>query len=350
VPILDRIQKQRTEPGTGIQRKIKEQQLRVVDQLEPPPEEPATVVEEEKKRRYFQGKSIDYTIDELLHKKTDAAEIFEKGWGGKQGKIPIGFVVLFVCFLLGTAAVVYRFMDKEQQMIGEQVPVDPNAHEDSVALALIKSIESTMRGYLAAKTIEEKLAFVRHPEAMKARMEAFYRTTPLTPQPCQMVTKLRPLSLGGRPFWQVLAVVDASRGEAILLEQISDTEVLVDWESHVNYQPMPWKDYAETPSAQAMTFRVIVEESPRYVGEFMDERRWASFRLSNPETEKTIYGYVLRDSDLYHQIQTALANSSRRMILCLQGSTEMKARDSVVIQKMISEDTYRIEPPTSLTD
>lgn len=349
-PILDRIQKQRTEPGAGIQRKIKEQQLRVVDQPEPPIEEPITLVEEENKRRHFEGKSIDYTIDDLMHKKTETGDTSEKGWGKKEGKIPVGFVVLFACFLLGAVAVIYRFIDKEQKMITEQVPVDPGTHEDAVALALIKSIESTMRSYLAAKTIEEKLAFVRHPEAMKARMEAFYRNTPLTAQPCELVTKFRPLSLGGRPFWQVLAVIDSTQGEAILLEQISDTEVRVDWESHVNYQPMPWKDYVETPSARPMAFRVIVEESPRYVGEFMDERRWASFRLSNPDVEAVLYGYVLRDSELYRKIQTALSESSRRMILRLQGSTEIKARHCVVIHDLISDDTYRIEPPTSLTD
>ena len=159
-----------------------------------------------------------------------------------------------------------------------------------------------------------------------------------------------PLTLSGRPFWQVLAVIDATHGEAILLEQISDTEVRVDWESHVDYQPMPWQDYARNPSAKAMAFRVMVEESPRYVGEFMDERRWASFRLSNPDTEEILYGYVLRDSALHGRIQNALARSSRRMILRLQGSSEIKARQSVVIHELISEDTYRIDAPTSLTD
>jgi hypothetical protein len=99
-----------------------------------------------------------------------------------------------------------------------------------------------------------------------------------------------------------------------------------------------------------MSFRVMVEESPRYLGEFMDESRWASYRLSNPGVEATLYGYILRDSPLHRSLQNALTKGSQRMILSLQGSPEFKARQSVVIQALISEDIYRIDAPTTLTD
>jgi hypothetical protein len=349
-PILDRIQKQRTDRPAGSLRKNREQQLRVVDQPEPTPELPAPVVEEEKKRRHFEGKSIEYTIDELLQNNTPTGDSLEKGWGEKQGKIPAGFVAIFVGFLICVAVIVYQLIDKDQEMVTDQTPVNALATEDAVARELIKSIESTVRSYLAAKSVEEKVRFVRHPQATQARMEAFYQSTPLTPQPCELVTKMRPLTLAGRPFWQLLAVIDQTRGEALLLEQISDTEVLIDWESHVDYQPMPWSQYVQAPPPQAMSFRVIVEESPRYVGEFMDETRWASYRLSNAGVETTLYGYILRNSPLHRSLQNALARGSKRMILSLRGSPEFKARQSVVIQALISEDIYRIDAPTTLTD
>lgn len=349
-PILDRIQKQRTDRPSGSQPKIREQQLRVVDQPEPPPETPAPVIEEEKKRRHFQGKSIEYTIDELLQNNTPTGDSLEKGWGEKQGKIPAGLVAVFMGFLICVAVIVYQLVDKDQELITAQTPLHPLETEDAVARELIKSIESTVRSYLAAKSIEEKVRFVRHPQATQARMEAFYQNTPLTPQPCELLTKMRPLTLQGRPFWQLLAVIDQTRGEALLLEQISDTEVRIDWESHVDYQPVPWSQYVQAPPPHAMSFRVMVEESPRYLGEFMDESRWASYRLSNPGVETTLYGYILRDSPLHRSLQNALTKGSQRMILSLQGSPEFKARQSVVIQALISEDIYRIDAPTTLTD
>lgn len=349
-PILDRIQKQRTDLPAGLQRKNREQQLRVVDQPEAPSQAPAPVVEEQKKRRHFEGKSIDYTIDELLQNKPDTGDTSEKGWGEKQGKIPAGFVAIFVGFLICVAVIVYQVIDKDQEMTTDLAPIDSQATEDAVARELVKSIESTVRNYLAAKSIEEKIRFVRHPEAVKARMEAFYQQTPLAAQPCELVTKMRPLTLAGRPFWQVLAIIDQKRGEALLLEQISDTEVRVDWESHVDYQPMPWSHYVMEPSALPMSFRVILEDSPRYVGEFMDESRWVSYRLSNPGVDAVLYGYVPRNSDLHRSLQNAQAKGAKRMILSLQGSSEFKARQSVVIQGLISEDIYRIDAPTSLTD
>jgi hypothetical protein len=349
-PILDRIQKQRTDRPSGSQRKIREQQLRVVDQPEPTPEIQPTIVEEEKKRRHFEGKSIEYTIDEIMQNPTATGDTLEKGWGEKQGKIPAGFVAVIVGFLICVAAIVYQLIDHDQEMITSQTPVDQIVTEEAVARELIKSIESTVRSYLAATSIEEKMRYVRHPQAMQPRMEAFYQATPLAPQPCELVTKMRPLALEGRPFWQVLAIIDQTRGEALLLEQISDTKVLIDWESHVNYQPVPWSQYVQAPTTVPMSFRVVIEESPRYLGEFMDESRWASYRLSNPGTEDVLYGYVLRDSAVHRSLLNAQAKGSQRMILRLQSSPEFKARQSVVIKALISEDIYRIDAPTSLTD
>lgn len=349
-PILDRIRKQRKDLAIGAKRKSKENQLRVVDQPEPAPEIAPTIVEKEKKRRHFEGKSIEYTIDELLQNQTATGDGSEKGWGEKQGKIPVGFVMLIAGFLLCIAVIVYQLIDQDQEMLTSQTPADEIVTEDAVARELIQSIESTVRSYLAAATIEEKMRFVRHPQAMQPRMEAFYRWNPLTPQHCELVTKMRPLTLEGRPFWQVLAIIDQNRGEAMLLEQISDTEVLIDWESHVDYQPVAWSQYVQEPTTVTMSFRVVIEESPRYLGEFMDESRWVSYRLSNSGVEEVLYGYVPRDSPLHQSLQNAQAKGSQRMILSLQSSPEFKARQSVVIKALISEDIYRIDAPTSVND
>ncbi len=348
--MLDHIQKLRVDRSAGSTRKMREQQLRVVDPPESPVEPPPVVIEEEKKRRHFEGKSVEYTIDELLQNNDHTGEISEKGWGVNQRKIPLGYAAIFL-FLMGCVSVmIYQMIDADQDMIRDQGPVTDFVTEDAAARELVNSIESTVRHYLAAKSVEEKVRFVRHPEATKERMHAFYRSNPLTPQSCELIIKMRPLTLKGRPFWQLLAVIDQSRGEALLLEQISDKEVLIDWESHVDYQPMPWKQYVREPASQEMSFRVLVEESPRYVGEFMDEYRWVSYRLSNLGVEETLYGYVLRDSPLHLSLENALANGTKRMILSLQGSPEFKARQAVVIKALISEDIYRIQSPTTLTD
>lgn len=342
--------KQRTDRAVGAQRKSIEPQLRVVDQVETTTADATTIVPEEKKRRYFEGKSIEYTVDELLHKNVATGDFLETGWGEKQGKIPAGFVAILVGFLICVAVIVYQVIDKDQEMVIDQTPIKELATEEAVARQLIASIESTVRGYLAAATIEEKARFVRHPGVTKLRMESFYQNTPLEPSPCDLVTKLRPLTLGGRPFWQALAIIDQTRGEGLLLEQISDTEVLIDWESHVDYQPMPWQAYTEKPVSVPMSFRVIVEESPRYFDEFMDESRWVSYRLTNPGTEAMIYGYVLRNSPLHQAILSAQAKGFKRMILNLKGSPEIKAPQSVVIQGLVSENIYRLQAPTTLTD
>jgi hypothetical protein len=219
-----------------------------------------------------------------------------------------------------------------------------NAHD------LVQAIERTVRNYYAANTIEEKIQYVRHAEQMRPRMEMHYATHPLEAEQCELVTNFQLLTIGGKTFWKVLAIKHQKKAELILLEQISDTEVLVDWDSHVDFEFMPWDQYLREPPSSSICYRLSVKGTHRYVAEFMNESQWVCYRLTKPSSDRILFGYVRRNSSLHREIHNALSSGSNRMILKIQYSTMMRAKDSVVIQELISDSIFRTDPPKSLKD
>lgn len=331
-----------------------EPELRLIDDTPATsPEATVTMLEEQPKRAFFEGKSVEYTIDEIMQPEvTYDPNAIEQEWGKKSYKIPAGWIAV-LCMLGAVIAYgTYRVIDNNRRaevriVETQQVLLEPKVDEAEV---LVQSIERTVREFYAAKTIDEKLLHVRHPEAMRARMEAFYAKHPLQAEPCEIVTNFQPLTLGGIHYWKVLARKEDKKGSFVLLEQVSATHALVDWDSLVDFQAVPWEQYAAEKPFTAMSFRLEVEETPRYIGEFIDESSWVSYRLTKPKSESILYGYARRNSDTHQRIEAARQAGSRHLICKLQCSPAMKAKDSVVIQEMMSDSFYRSSPPKSLYD
>lgn len=352
---LEELKKNHLEQLSDSARKSKAPELRVL--IEEPEEfiEEIEPAEEVKQRHFFEGRSVDYNIDQILQTNTIDPDTMEKEWGSKKWNIPIGWVILFSMLMLSALGYVFYLLTnaskyEDQKIKASKSQEDEYSVETARAEALVKTIDTTVRQYLAAASIGEKLRYVRHADAMKSRMETYYASHPLTPAKCRIVTDYSPLTIGNRTFWRVVAPVGNERGVAILLEQLSETLVQVDWESHVHYQPMEWDRYiAEKPTA-SMAFRVDPETAFHYQGEFADEQRWACYQLSEKSSSQSLFGFVLRGSAAHVVIEQCLAKRGKTMILRLQFAKAIKLQDCVVIDKVISPIVCRIDPPSSPTD
>ena len=349
------MKKSRLEQLSNFAKKNKAPELRVLkEQTEDIIEEIEAVVEE-KRRHFFEGRSVDYNIDEILHTNSIDPDTMEKQWGSKKWNIPSGWVILFSILILSALGyLLYLLMHmseyEDQKIEAHKEYVSEYAADSEQEETLIKSIDATVRQYLAAASIGEKLRHVRHADAMKTRMETYYASHPLTPINCHGVTNYNLLSIGNKTFWHVVAHLGNHLKEGILVEQLSYTEVKVDWESNVHYQPMEWTQYVGEKPTVSMTFRVNPEPAFHYQGEFLDEQRWACYKLKEKSSELTLAGFVLRDSAAHLAIEQSLAEGEKTMILRLQFATAIKLPNSVVIDKVISSKVFRMEPPSSPID
>ena len=81
---LDQFQKSRTNKSIDSLRKNRTPSIRVVEDLPSDEIESENIVLEETQRRHFEGKSVDYTIDEILQPNQYDPDTQEKDWGSTQ--------------------------------------------------------------------------------------------------------------------------------------------------------------------------------------------------------------------------------------------------------------------------
>jgi hypothetical protein len=354
---LDDVKKNRTPKLADSMRKFKTPGVRIVEEQEstPPQQDEPFVMQEQTRRKNFEGKSIGYNIDEIMqHDVYDPCAI-EKEWGGKTKTIPFGWISLFSSLIIAALVyigyLVFTSEHKEAQIVQQQnTTLRFNEMEESDARAVVTAIDQTVKAYLAASSIEEKLRYVRYPDVIKARMMHHYHTRPITPLKAVTTTGYEPLTLGGKTFWRVIAPLDDVTGEALLIEQIEKDQVKIDWESHVYYQPMAWDNYINEKPSRPIAFRLKTKPTNRYLMEFADETRWCCYELTEKDSSKTLYGYVARNSQAHAAIHNSYLAGKRTFILRLQASKALKSPDSVVIDKYISNDIHRIDPPTTIDD
>lgn len=88
---------------------------------------------------------------------------------------------------------------------------------------------------------------------------------------------------------------------------------------------------------EPMTFRVKCENSDYYNYKFADDRTWQAFRLESPDGERTLYGYVPRDSPLAKEM-TPLDPEVRlsTLTLRLRYPEGAERADQVVVDRVVT--------------
>ncbi|MFM2171680.1 MAG: hypothetical protein RI957_1909 [Verrucomicrobiota bacterium] len=301
----------------------------------------------------YEGKSIDKNIDELLQPDiTYDPNFLEHSWDKRKPVVRRGWQILVTSLLLFAGFKVYQQIEANRRLEQTVHSSQKNAQDREVDVAkdLVKSIETTVRRYFAASSIEEKIPLIRYADQTRERMKHHYARSPLQPEAIDAITKLEPVTLDHRTFWRVFVRKSNDQTEMILLEQMGESQVLVDWDSQVDYQALPWEKYLEEKPNIAMSYRLDISESARPIAEFSNEQTWVCYCLTKSSSDKILFGYVRRGSDPHLAIETARSLGSHRMILRLQASSTLKAEDSVVIQEVMSGTVYRVTPPKSLYD
>lgn len=295
----------------------------------PPPEEATRLDagEVEEERRTHEP-DIDVIIDA-----EEESQDPEEEWVGARKPVPYGWFILIA--LIVVLAVIRSTMvgDKDQPTTGEvarEAAIDRNESDviaEREATALVEEVESRIALYLAAEKVEDMIPHVRHPERVAPLMRKWYEDRTREPRDYRGLVVFEPLNFGTSTFWKVVATVNSANGgqeemEPILLEQLADDSVRIDWETAVRHQPMPWDVFvSDRPEGKAMDFRVNVAPDLRgfHSHEFSDDQLWRGFELTAPDSDALVIGYLKRNSDLERRMyELYLDNGRRSMALILR--------------------------------
>jgi hypothetical protein len=216
----------------------------------------------------------------------------------------------------------------------------------------MEQMVAAMRGYFSSTSIDEMSRYVRHPERIRPLMERYYKKYPIVANP---MTKNFPdfefiESEPGKNFWKGTCELSDLQKANVIVELPTTGEPKVDWETLVHHQPMNWDEYAKKrPIGEPMDFRVYIENGYQFSDEFEDKAEWLCYRLTVRDSETVLYGYVRVGSTAQKEFTEKIKiNSSKpaAAILRLNIPVKMKAKQSVLIEKVVSKYWITIDPTT----
>jgi hypothetical protein len=233
--------------------------------------------------------------------------------------------------------------------IREQVAKDMDATQQ--ATQLVDRVEEVVAAYLRAETIETILPWVRHPERVRPMIEEAWKIEPKQRLKYERMTLFQPANMGQRAFWVVRAEVEDGQIQNLLIEQTGESEVKVDWETHVCRQPMPWDEYfAKRPQGSSLDFRVWAEPDQLFNHEFSDARRWKCFRLTAKGSEEHLFGYALAGSEACQEMETLCQSAAGKKASILvrlripEGSVSPRG---VVIERVVAPRWVILDAPVA---
>ena len=211
---------------------------------------------------------------------------------------------------------------------------------------LHEEIREFLRMFIGLETWEERLPHVRHQDVVAEKMRQFHSRYPdgpmvpvvLDPDPLLISREDGDFALARgtwkRPYLRsdkLTFLIELDAGEA---------GFLVDWETLVNYEPIPWEDFKAQRSQNPAPFRVRLERGTYYNAPFLDKAAFAGYRLSFPDRpDEEVFAFAERGSEPFEVIERALASELDRdqgMILDLSYPVGARFEDILKIERVAS--------------
>ena len=321
--------------------------------------ETLTMKEPSKEERAMPNMMGDSDVDEVPEILGTESEWLVAAEAKEVASVPIGWFVLLFAVLGGVlvwafsqrigevdgiveaGALPESMIDQEAyDQLGQSVFRNNEAKLMEVAARDYDEMEEILRGFLSAKTVEERLKYVRHPNRVKPLMLDYYRRFPIQSYQYKKVSEYTTIPLKKRPFVALSVRVAEGENLPILLEDV-EKGYLVDWESFVSYQPIAFEDYLKKRPTVPIDLRVYGSFDDFYAYEFPEEDGYLCVRMTAKNTDKVIFGYVREGTSLASEMKKYLEAPSGRsktqpFILRVRFLPESKAPRSVVIDKIVA--------------
>ncbi len=225
-------------------------------------------------------------------------------------------------------------------LVTQSLRIDEEAQLIAEAAKDYEEMENVLRGFFEAKTIDERLKFVRHPKRVKPFMEDHYRRYPLKPYEYVEAKQYTIIPLENRPFVALSASVASGGNFPVLLENTGEG-YLVDWESFVSYQPITFAELLEKRPTESVDMRVYGTLEDFYAYEFTEDLGYLCVRMTAKGTDQAIFGYVKKNEPIASELRKHLEAPEGKkkfqpFIFRMRFLPGSKAPRSVLIEKVVS--------------
>ncbi|MFT5108450.1 MAG: hypothetical protein ACI8XO_002463 [Verrucomicrobiales bacterium] len=193
--------------------------------------------------------------------------------------------------------------------------------------------------FLDAPNWQKRLAFVREPERVRPLMERHYAR----PENPDGPFVHRPMGKNGKVVVHrslMLLTVETEERDRLPLavERIDEDTYLVDWESFVGHNEVPWMEIDTLLRTEPFVLRARIRKREYYNYGFQDSD-WSSWQLEDRPGDHRLFGYVDRggplDTELFQHI--ADAKGSVYILLKVRYPQDAPAGDQLEITEVIAK-------------
>ena len=170
-------------------------------------------------------------------------------------------------------------------------------------------------------------------------MRSYYQDHELVPQRYERVKSFYPVGVENYPFLVVQAGLESGVVLPLLLQQVGEDEILLDWESEVAYQPMSMEEFLRRRPESGVDFRVYVSYDQFYAFEFADPAKYLSLMLTERNSDGFLFGYVERGGVVHEEIARLLdqsASPQEAMLLKLRFLPGSLGTRSVLVEEVVA--------------
>ncbi len=156
--------------------------------------------------------------------------------------------------------------------------------------------QSALEKFLAAPSVEEKLAYVANPKSVELQMRDFYENHPASAISFQTIELGAKNKANFTEFKVVL--IDGTQKFAAVVPTLDGPRV--DWPSFVALGDLEWEEMRAARPKKPVLMRVLAVTASHFKGQYSDEKNLRCVKLvpaSNPSATP-VFGYVPKGADL----------------------------------------------------
>lgn len=306
-------------------------------------------------RRAGASRSHEPDVVDLLRNMPASIDTVEQPWGAPQARRPVPWGWFALIGLLMIAALLWslrRMQEAKSKVhVVKQVAVQSSqsAHQEELeAMHTVQQLEDAIREFHDAASVEALIPHIRHPERVAPLVRKYYAGKEFLQPRLRSIRNLQPaLSSFQGQFWSARVQLTDQLPKTIFLE-ITPQGAKVDWETAVNYQPIPWEELvSKRPRDTSFDLRVVAKPDVLFSHEFADSSRWDCYHLSVPNSVETLFGYVQKDSETGRQLAEFFAAQSapQPVILRVNIPAQIQSPRGLVIDRFLSSRWIFIQSP-----
>ena len=214
-------------------------------------------------------------------------------------------------------------------------PVElPKAMERSES-EFLKLARPLAERFLTAKRIEDILPIIHDPRSVGPKIRAYYPTGAIEPAGLVKFNSSGQLSYKGD--FVAVSVETSGFGQKQLAFIDGEGGLTIDWESWVGWSEMPWAEVIEKKPGKPVLLRAMLRSVDYYNFGFSDEKKWKSFRLTSPDGETMIYGYVESNSLLDQRIRPSEQGATVAVTVKIHFPEDATSKNQVIIDELVSD-------------